>query len=51
MKSLIGFGAVLVVVGTIGLTFRVFTSHQAPFSATSLGAEIVLLIAGALSSV
>jgi len=51
MKSLIRFGAVLVVAGTIGLVLRVFTTHQAPLSATTLGVGIVLLIVGALSAV
>ncbi len=48
MKSVIIFGALLVVLGIVGISVGVFTTHQMPLSGGILGVGVVLLIVGGL---
>ena len=48
MKSVIVFGAFLVLLGMVGIRVGVFTTHQMPISGGVLGFGIVLVIVSAL---
>ena len=48
MKSVMAFGAFLVLLGMVGIGVGVFTTHQMQISGGVLGVGVVLLFVGAL---